>query len=187
MTVAALYIDAKRGPYAGVPGIDPWGIERDATRYAGPSPVVAHPPCGAWGNYAHKCHDDGATGPVAVAQVRRWGGVLEHPRRSKLWAHCGLPRPGELPDAWGGYSIEIRQCDWGHVAEKRTWLYIVGTTDLPAMPPRGEPTGLTVRKASGRLSTPLERMSKTKRHLTPPALATWLAELAQRCAEDATE
>ena len=113
MTVAALYIDAKRGPYAGVPGIDPWGIERDATRYAGPSPVVAHPPCGAWGNYAHKCHDDGATGPVAVAQVRRWGGVLEHPRRSKLWAHCDLPRPGELPDAWGGYSIEIRQCDWG--------------------------------------------------------------------------
>ena len=181
-TVAALYVDPKRGPYPTLPNVDPWGVERNATRYAGPDPVVAHPPCGAWGRYSHRCHDDGATGPVAVAQVREFGGVLEHPRHSKLWAHCGIPRPGELPDAWGGFTIEVCQCDWGHPAEKATWLYIVGTTDLPPMPPRSEPTMRSYRKPSGRLSSPLERMAKSKRHLTPPAFAAWLVEVARRCA-----
>ena len=184
MKVAALYVDSERGPYAAAPSVDPWDLSRDATRYNGTLPVIAHPPCGHWGNYAHRCHDDGSTGPIAVEQVRKCGGVLEHPRGSKLWKHCGLPRPGEFADAWGGYTIEIRQCDWGHVAEKRTWLYIVGTTDLPPMPERAEPTGLTIRKPSGRLSSPLERMAKNRRHLTPPTLAEWLIELARRCAKD---
>lgn len=111
MRCAALYIDERRGPYAAMRGVDAWGIERDATRYAGPWPVVAHPPCGHWGRYAHRCHDDGHTGPIAVTQVRRWGGVLEHPRDSKLWRECGLPMPGWLPDEFGGYTIEVFQRD----------------------------------------------------------------------------
>lgn len=181
--VAALYVDVTRGPYASIPGVDCWGIERDATLYAGPHPVVAHPPCGHWGRYSHKCHDDGATGPVAVWQVRAWGGVLEHPRHSKLWAECGLPKPGAFPDRFGGYTIEVRQSDWGHVAEKATWLYIVGCRefDLPPMPePRPVPQA-SYRKPSGRLSSPLERMSKAQRHLTPPAFAAWLVAMAQKC------
>ncbi len=179
--IAALYIDSERGPYARLPDVDAWGVERDATSYAGPHPVVAHPPCGRWGRYAHRCHDTGKTGPVAVAQVQTYGGVLEHPRYSKLWVHCGLPRPGELPDAFGGWTVEINQSDWGHIAQKATWLYIVGTTDLPPMPaPRPIPQA-SYRKPSGRLSTPLERMAKSKRHLTPPAFAVWLVELGRRC------
>ena len=35
LTVAALYVDAA-GCYAGLSGVDPWPIERDARRYAGP-------------------------------------------------------------------------------------------------------------------------------------------------------
>ena len=183
-TIAALYVDVQRRPYADLADVEPWGEAKDATPYAGPSPVVAHPPCGHWGRYHHRCHDDGATGPVAVAQVRQFGGVLEHPRDSKLWRHCDMPKPGELPDQWGGYTIEVMQCDWGHIAEKRTWLYIVGTTDLPAMPPsRPVDRSLYRRKASGAWSSPLERMSKTKRHLTPPAFAAWLVEVTRRCAK----
>jgi hypothetical protein len=189
--IAALYVDVKRGPYAGMPGVDAWGIERDATTYAGPWPVVAHPPCGHWGRYSHKAHDDGHTGPIAVAQVRRWGGVLEHPRHSKLWRECGLPRPGELPDAFGGYSVKVFQRDWGHRADKATWLYIVGGT-IPAMPdpqpPRDvwtpskrllDPARLDSARPRGARGV-LECLSKNQRHLTPPDFAVWLVELARQ-------
>lgn len=71
MQPVALYVDVARGPYAGM-GVECYGVERDATSYAGPAPVIAHPPCGHWGRYHQRAHDDGSTGPVAVAQVRRW-------------------------------------------------------------------------------------------------------------------
>lgn len=181
--VAALYVDTARGPYPSIAGVDAWGVDRDARLYDGPWPVVSHPPCGHWGRYAHRAHDDGRTGPIAVAQVRRWGGVLEHPRHSRLWAHCGMPRPGESPDASGGFTIEVFQRDWGHVADKATWLYIVGIEagDVPGAPMPSPPKVAAYRKTSGRLSSPLERMAKSRRHLTPPDFAEWLVELASRC------
>jgi hypothetical protein len=182
LTVAALYVDTKRGPYPGLAGVDCWGVERDATRYDGPNPVVAHPPCGHWGRYHQKAHDDGSTGPVAVDQVRRFGGVLEHPRDSKLWRLCGMPRPGEARDAFGGWTIEVRQVDWGHVAEKRTWLYVVGRDDTPPMPPhQPAPPPPPLLRTGRRIRGWVEMMPKTKRHLTPPAFAAWLVELARGC------
>lgn len=48
--IAALFV-ATGGCYFGLPGIDPWDKARDARLYAGPWPVVAHPPCERWGRY----------------------------------------------------------------------------------------------------------------------------------------
>jgi hypothetical protein len=48
MMIAALYVETD-GAYFGVPGVDPWDEARDARRYAGPHPIVAHPPCQRWG------------------------------------------------------------------------------------------------------------------------------------------
>jgi hypothetical protein len=181
MTVAALYVDVKRGPYAKMEGVECWGVERDATTYDGPWPVVAHPPCGHWGRYHQKAHDDGHTGPIAVEQVRRFGGVLEHPRDSKLWRECRMPLPGHLPDEWGGYTVEVYQRDWGHRADKATWLYIVGCKpwNLPDFPEHLPP--VEAPPTPGRTRGILERLSKTQRHLTPPAFAAWLVDLASRC------
>lgn len=163
--VAALYIDP-RGPYPGLVR-ETFDVSRGAGAYVGPAPVVAHPPCGPWGRYHQRCHQDASTGPEAVALVRKWGGVLEHPEFSKLWRACGMPAPGELPDAWGGWTLRIEQSAFGHIAPKPTWLYIVGATRIPKLPP-------SVPDPGGRI----ELLAKTKRHLTPPALAQWLVELA---------
>jgi len=190
--IAALYVDVLRGPYAGMADVDAWGVERDATLYAGPWAVVAHPPCGHWGRYWYKAHDDGHTGPIAVAQVRKHGGVLEHPRDSKLWREGRMPLPGWLPDAWGGYTIEVFQHDWGHRADKATWLYIVGVKpeNLPPMPPHlppvesNIPKRRTLKEGATRhgdvIRGMIERMPKSQRHLTPPAFAAWLVEVARR-------
>ena len=46
-TIAALYVE-ENGCYYGLDGVDPWGVTRDARKYDGPFPVVAHPPCARW-------------------------------------------------------------------------------------------------------------------------------------------
>jgi hypothetical protein len=89
--IAALYVQTD-GVYAGLPGVDLWDEARDARTYAGPHPVVAHPPCQRWGRFWHgsprKPHqhtlgDDDGCFAAALASVRRWGGVLEHPADSR--------------------------------------------------------------------------------------------------------
>ncbi|HLV66932.1 MAG TPA: hypothetical protein VKY73_14020, partial [Polyangiaceae bacterium] len=89
ITVAALYVD-KLGCYPKMYGVDCWDETRDARLYDGPHPVVAHPPCGPWSRLRHLYrgneHDCASR---AVEQVRRWGGVLEHPAGSRLWDQCG--------------------------------------------------------------------------------------------------
>lgn len=139
VTVAALYVQTK-GCYAGLEGVDPWDEARDARLYAGPHPVVAHPPCERWGAYAaggprypgsKVAGADGGCFAAALASVRRWGGVLEHPRGSKAFARYGLPLPepgkGWSPlDLYGGSSCCVEQGYYGHTARKPTWLYAVG-------------------------------------------------------------
>jgi len=99
--VVALYVDP-RGPYPKLVA-DWYDEKRDARTYDGPLPIVAHPPCGPWGRLRHLSRKDSPELAIrAVEQVRRWGGVLEHPEGSLLWNRCGMAGPGELPDAWGG-------------------------------------------------------------------------------------
>lgn len=45
--IAALYVETG-GVYFNLDGVDPWDKERDARKYNGPHPVVAHPPCFLW-------------------------------------------------------------------------------------------------------------------------------------------
>lgn len=189
-TVAALYIDAERGPYASMPGVEAWGVERDARLYEGPHPVVAHPPCQAWGGLRlsrqHLWHRNGwaradfdrdgaqmACGPIAVRQVRQWGGVLEHPASSALWPYCGMPSPGLLVDAYGGRTVEVWQGAFGHDAPKRTWLYCVGI-DTDELDLR------TSMDGGGRV----ESMWSSERHITPGPFASLLVEMARSASKE---
>lgn len=175
--VVALYVDP-RGPYPKL--VEEFYDEaRDARTYTGELPVVAHPPCGPWGRLRAFCvKQDPTCGPSAVEKVRSFGGVLEHPEWSRLFNVCGMPRPGELPDAWGGRTYAVSQVSWGHRAEKRTWLYVVGVD--PDLVTRGIRTGgiathvvNTSRKGQRR-----PELGKIERLLTPVAFAIWLLDLA---------
>jgi hypothetical protein len=177
--VAALYVDP-RGPYPKLLGPEfCWDEARDARKYGGPWPVVAHPPCGPWGRLKHLCtKQDKSLAPLAVAQVRRWGGVLEHPLGSGLFREI-LPRPGELPDAWGGRSYRVRQVDFGHGCIKPTILYCVRCVPGPTPAPR-EPTHRMTNGPRGPSArTDLIRASAEMRRRTPPLLAEWLVSLAR--------
>lgn len=182
MGVAALYVDDK-GPYGHLTPY--WYNEaRDATTYALDLPVVAHPPCRHWSKLAPLAKPDGTKrlGPLAVGQVRKVGGVLEHPVGSKLFERCGIPLgdlgdPCRPVDEYGGYVIVIGQDQWGHRAQKRTAFYICpkpGTPPVVDLPPI--PTCLNQENR-----IPVERMGKLERRLTPFAAAWWLCQVAQLC------
>lgn len=146
-TVAALYVE-RDGCYFGLPGVEPWDEARDARKYDGPYPVVAHPPCQRWGRFWHgstrKPHqyklgaDDGCFA-AALASVRKWGGVLEHPADSHAWRQFGLNRP-ERGSGWTradwpehqGWTCYVEQGNYGHESRKPTWLYAHGV-ELPEL------------------------------------------------------
>lgn len=134
--IAALYVE-KNGCYYGLPDVDPWDIERDARRYQGPFPVVAHPPCQRWGRFSegsmtkkvHKTGDDDGCFAAALASLRQFGGVLEHPAHSKAWDAFGIPKPpkaGWLRIGYAEWTCEVEQGHYGHKARKKTWLIAVG-------------------------------------------------------------
>lgn len=149
MMVAALYV-ATGGCYFGLDGVDPWDEGKDARQYAGPWPVVAHPPCQRWGKLwaGQPLHikrtgerktkgDDGGCFGAALAAVRKWGGILEHPEGSHAWTRFGLNKPAReggwiVADFVGGWTCCVEQGRYGHYARKPTWLYAVGCA-LPSL------------------------------------------------------
>jgi hypothetical protein len=191
--VAVLFARAD-SVYKQLPGVDVYDMERDARTYDGPHPVVAHPPCRAWGRlrtFANPRPDERNLARLAVAMVREFGGVLEHPAGSTLWPAQRLPRPGER-DGFGGWTLAAPQKWWGHKAEKETWFYVVGCEprDQPEVPlvlgeaqkviaqSRTRPDGSRKRKGDPDW---MPEVTRAEREHTPPELARWLVELAGRC------
>ena len=197
--IAALYVETA-GVYFDLPGVEPWDETRDARTYAGPWPVVAHPPCQRWGRYWHggpsvrvrKIRgDDGGCFRAALSAVRLWGGVLEHPEASSAWKTFGLPVPtrggGWIADLDGGWSCCVEQGHYGHRARKATWLYAFGVRALPSLE-WGPSDGARLdegfysaeesraRRAAGQV--PVERLSRAERLATPLPFRDLLLRIA---------
>ena len=182
--VAALYVE-KGGAYFGLEGVDPWDEERDARLYAGPWPVVAHPPCTAWCILSN-CRpeiirgDDGGCFEAALAAVREFGGVLEHPRYSGAWAEYGLPYPsvyGWTQTLSGDeFATEIDQGMYGHPCHKPTWIYYVGERPQALLWGRsGKPTYRDNRIGGG----PKDSKRGALRSRTPEAFRDALLGMAR--------
>lgn len=200
--IAALYV-AKGGCYFGLPDVDPWDAARDARLYAGPWPVVAHPPCERWGHYWHggpSAHtrkikgDDLGCFAAALAAVRKSGGVIEHPADSSAWRAYDLNRPPRdggwvSADFYGGWTCCVEQGHYGHRARKATWLYALGMPALPSL--KWGPSAATARLGDGFHSAEerrravrtgvCQRLSKKQRSATPLPFRDLLISIAERC------
>ena len=187
-TIAALYVEPG-GVYYDLPYVDTWDITRDARKYGGPLPVVAHPPCARWSVLAPLVYslnpipekapgNDGGCFRSALHAVNRYGGVLEHPVNSSAWVAHDLPKP--LGSGWqkvgDGWMCEVWQSAYGHKASKATGLYYRGLTpplplDWRLVP--GEYVCETSKKTNARPA-----IKKTERIKTPILFRDVLLSLA---------
>jgi hypothetical protein len=196
--IAALFVETG-GAYFGLEGVDPWDERRDARTYAGPHPVVAHPPCARWcalaGLVEHLLGDEYRVGEddgcfeAALEAVHAYGGVLEHPANSLAWRRFGLPRPAR--GGWQGnlelegWCTEVDQAAYGHPARKRTWLYAVGVDSLPALdwssPAVSRKVAGFTHQTPGEPHVSMEewRVRPREASATPPAFRDVLVELAR--------
>ncbi len=183
--VSVLYVDP-RGPYPSLVS-DWWDEKRDARRYAGPNPVVAHPPCQLWTNLArvnfkryggehNRPGNDGGCFLRALQCVDAYGGVLEHPAGSYAWAAYGLSKPerGCWSACAAGWCCEVAQSAYGHQARKLTWLYYVGER-LPVELDWSVPEGT---HQCGWFDRKKPTLGKREASATPLPFARLLLELA---------
>lgn len=195
--IAALFVQ-RGGVYWDLPGVELWDEARDARRYPGPHPVVAHPPCSRWcrlaglveARWGHKRGDDGGCFAAALDAVRRWGGVLEHPAYSDAFAAFDLPRPSRH-GGWqrgfcGGWSCHVEQGRYGHPAKKATWLYGHGV-ELPSLRWGSVPdtTPSMVSWCRNHSDDPRPRIGKRAASATPPAFRDVLIDMARSARREA--
>ena len=187
--IAALFIETN-GCYYNLPEVDPWDKTRDARLYAGPYPVVSHPPCERWGKFATwhggTVGDDNGCFAAALAAVSRWGGVIEHPAHTKAWEYFDLPKPYRI--GWrrdiNGWSCLVEQGHYGHPARKATWLYYSGHARPPELIWGPAPQRLPTRRLaergykSARRCGVVANMSSKQRQRTPTAFRDVLLSIA---------
>lgn len=207
--IAALYVE-REGCYFGLPGVDPWDEARDARKYAGPHPVVAHPPCQRWGRFWHgstrkphqfKKGDDGGCFLAALNAVKWWGGVIEHPADSHAWDHFGLRKPprggGWVPAASPGckslWTCCVYQGHYGHLSGKPTWLLAAcsplqtlpelrwGKTEQRLHPVALERHGYAKARRIGMMAMVGGKDKTRIRNATPPEFRDVLIDIARRC------
>jgi hypothetical protein len=210
VNVAALFVETG-GTYFGPPGVDPWDEARDARKYQGPHPVVAHPPCQRWGRFWHgstrKPHqflmgDDGGCFVAARFFVHRFGGVIEHPADSHAWKAHGIAAP-ERSGGWlktkYGWTCCVYQGHYGHFSGKPTWLYVCGIDkrDLPELrwgkteqrihPRALELHGYEKARRIGMVAMVGGKDKTRIRNGTPPEFRDVLIDIARRCRMPALE
>lgn len=162
--------------YSSIENVELYDAKRDCRTFNGSTPIVAHPPCRAWSAFcAHQAKPalgERELAPFCVEQLRKCGGVLEHPAHSRLWDEYDLPRPGGGQVA-GLWSMHVEQSWFGDMRGKQTWLLVSGVAPQEIQAPLRlhDPRGDVKRWG---------KMSKRQRAATPIAMAEWLVEIARK-------
>lgn len=172
---------------------DVYDADRNALTYDGDGPVVCHPPCRFWGQLSHiagrggnmtqdQIDDEKFLAVWSVKKVREQGGILEHPSASRLFKY--LPETGQI-DIYGGFVVDVDQYDFGHVAHKKTKLYIVGVLpeNLPQLPPKDDTVHLCEKGKRRSIAGNVEgtvRCTQKQREYTPDGLIDWFEKVLDR-------
>lgn len=176
MKSVAILCASPRSVYHSMQDVIVYDRNRDAKTFTGGMPVVAHPPCRAWSAYcAHQAKPEPGEkelGPLCVDWLKECGGVLEHPAHSRLFAFCGLPKPGRVKtqEVW---SAEVCGSWWGDSRTKTTWLCFFHIWPFGVRLPLAlhDPTG-DRRK--------WQLMGRAQRSATTRSMAIWLVDVARK-------
>jgi hypothetical protein len=175
MKIAVLCVQAN-SVYKGIPDADCYDMARDARTFPGGMAVIAHPPCRSWSAFcshqAKPLPGEKDLGPWCAEQVKQWGGILEHPAHSRLFAAAGLPMPAEVNAH--GWTIEVWQSCWGYPMHKKTWLF------FSKIKPQDVHFPLQLRSEKSGDKRTWQLMGKAERSRTTVAFAQWLIHTAQK-------
>jgi hypothetical protein len=155
-------------------GCECYGKERNALTYTGDKPVIAHPPCRAWGTMKHWAKPEIGEKELALWAfdlVNKNGGILEHPLRSELWKTVNTST---------GHLFPINQLDFGHVCTKPTMLYISGLqtlSSLPTIPLTFKQPTHKIQSMKSEFGRKLKWANKNQREGTPEKLAQWMIDI----------
>jgi hypothetical protein len=140
-----------------------------------------------WGGEHNRPGSDGGCFAAALASVRRCGGVLEHPAKTRAWAAHGIPKPDGIGWRAAGaneWVCEVWQSVYGHRANKATWLLYCGRrppSDLEWDRPIGTHQ-IGYRDQRGKVANK-PTVGKAEASATPPAFRDALISLARNANE----
>ena len=171
--------------YKKLPNIECWDQKRDAAKFSGGMPVVAHPPCRAWSAFtAHQTVDvepeEMELGIHCCDMLKQNGGVLEQPAHSRLFQAGSLPEPGDAGSK-DLFSLQVDQSWWGYALKKGTWLCFSGVD--PEFIELVMPTNRTDIPESKKL---WNTFSKHQRSTTTLWFAEWLCMVARASSKQQT-
>jgi hypothetical protein len=140
-----------------------------------------------WGGEHNRPGNDLGCFKAALRAVQMFGGVLEHPAKSRAWDFHGLTKPsarGWQQCRTGGWVCEVWQSAYGHRANKATWLYAWGPRpqELRWERPRGtHQVGFHDQRGPARNKPTLGRKEA---NATPPQFRDVLLSIARSVSLD---
>lgn len=182
MTVAVLFA-REDSCYQALPGVEVFDVERDARTYEWAVACSGAPSLPSMGAAAGLCEPEARRAQPWPPGCGPGAGI---------WRRAGIP--GRLDAVAGAEPAatwrarRLRRLDAGRAAEvvgaqgeKATWFYVVGCEprDQPAMPLVLGDAAYVVQSRKREDYRP--HITKAEREHTPPELASWLVELANRC------